>query len=137
MTVVDSSALVAVLKQEPDALLIAQALATQGSLLIAAPTYLECGVVVLSKLGSAGLAELEGLTTHLRLDIVPFDSALARIGFEAFRRYGRGTGHRAQLNFGDCFSYALAKSRNLPLLFKGDDFIHTDIEPALKPARDV
>ena len=49
-------------------------------------------------------------------------------------RYGRGTGHPARLNMGDCFAYALAKTRNLPLLFKGDDFIHTDIEPALRPA---
>lgn len=57
--------------------------------------------------------------------------AAARV---AYSRYGRGSGHPARLNMGDCFSYALAKSRNLPLLFKGDDFIHTDIEPALKPA---
>ena len=66
--------------------------------------------------------------------IVPVLPEDAEIAADAFLRFGRGSGHKAQLNFGDCFSYALAKSRNLPLLFKGDDFIHTDIEPALKPA---
>lgn len=133
MIVVDSSALIAILKQEPDASALAEALAIRSPLFIAAPSYLECGIVVLSKFGPAGLAELEGLASHLKLDVVAFDGPLARIGLQAFRRYGRGSGHRAGLNFGDCFSYALASSRNLPLLFKGDDFLHTDIEPALKP----
>jgi ribonuclease VapC len=134
MIVVDSSALVAILKQEPDAGILARSLATQSRRLISAATYLECGVVTLSKLGAAGLAELDGLASHLMLELVPFDDEQARAGVNAHRRYGRGSGHPAKLNFGDCFSYALARTRNLPLLFKGDDFVHTDIRPALKPA---
>ena len=89
-------------------------------------------MVALSKLGPAGLNEFEGLTDRLDMDIVAFDREQAHVGVEAHRRFGRGSGHPAKLNFGDCFAYALAKTRNLPLLFKGDDFINTDVEPALR-----
>ena len=67
-------------------------------------------------------------------EIPPFSAGEASVGAEAFQKFRRGSGHPAKLNFGDCFAYALAKTRRLPLLFKGDDFVHTDIEPALKPA---
>ena len=66
------------------------------------------------------------------LRVVPFTPAQYALAREAHRRFGRGSGHPARLNFGDCFSYALAKDSGEPLLFKGDDFLHTDIEPALK-----
>lgn len=134
MIALDSSAIVAILKQESDAGLIARALAEERRLLMSAGSYIECAIVISSKLGDRGMEEFRALLAHLRVEIVPVDERQALLGVEAHRRYGRGSGHPANLNFGDCFSYALAKSRNLPLLFKGDDFVHTDIEPALKPA---
>jgi len=104
---------------------------------LSAGSLLECGIVIGSKHGEAGLSALRELCTGLSLETVAVDSHQSRIGYESHRRFGRGSGHRAGLNFGDCFAYALAKSRNLPLLFKGDDFIHTDIEPALKLGGDA
>jgi ribonuclease VapC len=65
------------------------------------------------------------------ITIAPFDSTTAEAAFDAFKRYGKGRGHKAQLNIIDCAAYALAKTRNLPLLYKGNDFAATDIEPAL------
>lgn len=84
--------------------------------------------------GGINPAELQVLIDRLELTVVPFDLAQLEVARLAYSRYGRGSRHRADLNMGDCFAYALAKTRNLPLLFKGDDFIHTDIESALKPA---
>jgi ribonuclease VapC len=72
------------------------------------------------------------LFQEFRIEIVAVDASLAEVSVSAFDLYGKGR-HRARLNLGDCFSYALAKSRNVPLLFKGDDFIHTDIVPAWRP----
>ncbi|WP_309508811.1 type II toxin-antitoxin system VapC family toxin [Mesorhizobium onobrychidis] len=132
--VVDTSAIVAILKQEPDAPAIAQRLAGNQQILMSAATLMECGTVIVRRYGAAGTAELTGLLARLKVTIVALSAEHAQAGIEAYAFYGRGTGHRANLNMGDCFAYALAKTRNLPLLFKGDDFIHTDIEPALRPA---
>lgn len=99
---------------------------------MSAGTALECGIVVASKFGPLGPERLSRLIRFSEIDIVPFDEAQASIGIDARFRYGRGSGNSAKLNFGDCFAYALAKARNLPLLFKGDDFSHTDVVPALK-----
>ncbi|ODT16383.1 MAG: toxin [Mesorhizobium sp. SCN 65-12] len=131
--VVDSSAILAILKQEPDAPAIAQCLVENQLVLMSAATFMECGTVVARRYGAAGKTELAGLLDRLNVRIVEFSAEQAQIGIEAYEHYGRGSRHRANLNMGDCFAYALAKARNLPLLFKGDDFIHTDIEPALKP----
>ncbi|PSJ52618.1 type II toxin-antitoxin system VapC family toxin [Pseudaminobacter soli (ex Li et al. 2025)] len=132
--VIDTSAIVAILKQEPDALEIAQCLAGNQKKFISAATVMECGLVVARKYGAAGVAEMNGLLAGLGVEIIDFSGDHAALGIDAYQRYGRGSGHKANLNMGDCFSYVLAKTRNLPLLFKGDDFVHTDIEPALKPA---
>lgn len=89
---------------------------------------------VMTRLGIAhGAKRLEAMIDLIAPDIVAFDTRQLEVAKSTYARYGRGTGHRANLNMGDCFSYALAKTQNLPLLFKGDDFIHTDIESALKP----
>ena len=80
---------------------------------------------------------LERLLSLLQPEIVPFDVEQFIAARSCYESYGRGSGHRAGLNFGDCFAYALAKTRGLPLLFKGDDFAHTDIEAALAPDRDL
>jgi ribonuclease VapC len=80
------------------------------------------------------MAFLQGLVSDTLIALVPFGERELDVAIEARLRFSRGSGHVAKLNFGDCFAYALAKTRKLPLLFKGDDFLHTDIEPALKPA---
>ena len=133
MIVVDTSVLIAALKNESDAPILIERMGTALERHISAGSILECGIVIGAKYGDAGLEALRELCASLSLNIVPVDAEQSRIGYEAFQRYGRGRSHPAQLNFGDCFAYALAKTRNLPLLFKGDDFIHTDIKPALKP----
>ncbi|RWP87563.1 MAG: type II toxin-antitoxin system VapC family toxin [Mesorhizobium sp.] len=132
--VIDTSAILAILKQEPDAPVIAQRLAGNQLMFMSAATLMECGTVVVGRYGAAGTAELRGLLERLKVTIVALTAEHAQAGIEAYALYGRGAGHPAKLNMGDCFSYALARTRNLPLLFKGNDFIHTDIEPALKPA---
>jgi ribonuclease VapC len=101
--------------------------------LVSAPAWVEAGIVVGNKLGLDGVRRLHALAAGLQFEIVAFDQHLAEVAVSAHVRFGRGSGHPANLDLGDCFSYALAKSRNLPLLFKGNDFIHTDIVPALGP----
>lgn len=101
---------------------------------MAAPTYLECAFVMGGIAPTKGRAFLEGLVTDRLIKVVPFASRELDAAVEARFKFSRGSGHPARLNYGGCFAYALAKTRNLPLLFKGDDFIHTDIEPALKTA---
>ncbi len=130
--VVDTSALIAILRSEPEASHMLGILGTAEQSLFSAASLLEASIVTAGK-GSEG-NRLAELVQDAELEIVTFSEKDAAIGAEAFRRFGKGTGHPANLNFGDCFSYALAKTRSLPLLFKGDDFVHTDIEPALKPA---
>ncbi|AWC20684.1 putative ribonuclease VapC30 [Aminobacter sp. MSH1] len=133
MIVIDTSALFAFLAAEPEAEDVARVM--YGSpVLVCAPTWAETGIVVSNRLGSDGLDRLQQLAQALQFDVVAFDRGLADAAVDAHRRFGRDSGHPANLNFGDCFAYALAKTRNVPLLFKGDDFIHTDIVPALKPA---
>jgi ribonuclease VapC len=89
----------------------------------------EASVVMLSRFGEAGLADLESLLTETSVEIVPLTNVQAKLAIDAFRRYGKGR-HPAGLNFRDCFSYALAKATGEPLLFKGDDFSQTDIKRA-------
>jgi ribonuclease VapC len=81
-----------------------------------------------------GRERLDRMVELVAPRVHPFDERQLAAAREAYIRYGRGGRHKAGLNMGDCFAYALAKTRNLPLLFKGEDFFHTDIEPALKPA---
>jgi ribonuclease VapC len=132
--VVDSSALIAILNNEPDALRLMETLDNAESVAVSAATLHEAFCVARRigiNNGAVRLQQMLDLTTP---EIVAFDAGQLDTAKLAYFRFGRGTGHRAGLNMGDCFAYALAKTRNLPLLFKGDDFVHTDIEPALKPA---
>ncbi len=124
--IIDSSAIVAILRQEPEAEVFAGAVERHPTR-VSAATVLETALVLRSPMASA----LDRLLADGRLDIVDFDSTQLRVAREALSTYGRGTGSPAQLNFGDCFSYALAKVTGEPLLFKGDDFTHTDITSAL------
>lgn len=130
--IVDSSALVAVLMAEPEAEEMSDLLESRPFALSAA-TLAECTIVLRSKGGEAKALALDELLEVTRSEVVPVDEVQARLASRAYARYGRGSGSRARLNYGDCFSYALAITRDEPLLFKGDDFVHTDVrlvEPA-------
>ena len=130
---VDTSALVAILNVESEAPAMAACLGSAQRRLLSSANYLECGIVIGSLGGKSGLERLRRLVAGAHIEPVEVEAADAELGMEAYRRFGKGTGHPAQLNFGDCFSYALAKRRNPPLLFKGDDFARTDIQSALVP----
>jgi ribonuclease VapC len=128
--VVDTSAIVAILREEPEALSFADAMGEAGGCLISAVGAFEAAMVMIGRGPAAGAAGVDELITELGVEIVPFDEALARASCAAFIRFGKGR-HAAGLNFGDCASYALAHSRGLPLLYKGDDFAKTDIVAAV------
>lgn len=124
--ILDASAVVGVLRHEADARQLAQAVEDADSVSISSATALEASLVLGPERGDELSIFLSRVTT-----IVPFDAEQLAVARAAHARYGRGSGSKARLNFGDCFSYALAKSTGEPLLFKGDDFTHTDITPAL------
>ena len=132
--VVDTSALIAIIGEEPEAGVFVDAFGTSPAALISTATLLEAHCVASRSSGGVNAKEFQMLIDHLELTVVPFDLTQLEVARLAYSRYGRGSRHIADLNMGDCFAYALAKTRNLPLLFKGNDFIHTDIEPALKLA---
>jgi ribonuclease VapC len=124
--VIDTSVLIALLHVEPEAARLAVAIETDATRLISAATVVEAGLVIESRYGSVGGRELDLLMARASLSIEAFTAEQAEIAREAWRRFGKGR-HAAGLNFGDCFSYALAKATGEPLLFKGNDFTHTDI----------
>lgn len=128
--VVDTSALLAVLLREDDAVAYAEALGGAAELRMATPTWFETAMVATIRSGDAGYRELLRFIDELHIEIVPVDRLLVEGAFAGWRRFGKGR-HSASLNYGDCFSYALAKQRNEPLLFKGGDFVLTDIVPAV------
>jgi ribonuclease VapC len=129
--VVDSSAVVAILRQEPDAERFALALARAPDRWMSAVSLVEAALVIEGRFGERGGRELDALLARSRIEFVAFDDRQAMLARDAFRRFGRGR-HPAGLNFGDCLAYALAKHLGEPLLFKGDDFARTDIIPALE-----
>ena len=132
MTVVlDTSAVAAVIFGEPDAEgLLAAMTRSAGDLLLSAATAVELGIVVEARQGPAATDDLRRMLTTLTVVTVPLAEEQAGIALAAWRRFGKGR-HVAGLNLGDCYSYALAKSRQAPLLFKGEDFAQTDIASAL------
>ncbi len=129
---IDTSALVAILRAEAEAPLIVDALGRSPRHVMSAGTYLEARLVTVRRVSETD--RLAALLEGASIEIVPVTPDDARAAAAAFERFGRGSGHRANLNFGDCFAYALAMTRQVPLLFKGDDFIHTDVTPALPAA---
>ena len=129
--VVDTSAVTAILLGELDAERFANALDAAATRLMSAVTRVELSFVIEGKKGEAGRADLERFLDRGRLEVVSVTPQQAAIAVDAFRRFGRGR-HRAGLNIGDCFSYALAAATGYPLLFKGEDFIHTDVRVALE-----
>jgi ribonuclease VapC len=129
--IIDTSALIAILTAEDDAATYADALTQASAKLISAPTYLETCMVFCGRRNPGSVAEVDDLLRFAEISIRPFDRQTTDVAVGAFLRYGKGRGHPAQLNFGDCISYAMSKVEAMPLLFKGDDFRLTDVEVAL------
>ncbi|MFC3581788.1 type II toxin-antitoxin system VapC family toxin [Sphingomonas hylomeconis] len=131
--ILDTSAVIAILRNEPEARPFVEAMLAAETLWLSAGSWLELTAVTTraadKHIGDAADLLLERFGVVIQ-DVTKEIAVVARDGY---RSYGRGTGHAAKLNFGDCFAYALAKVTGEPLLFKGDDFTHTDIVPALTP----
>jgi ribonuclease VapC len=130
--IVDTSAIFAILLSEPERIDFLKLLANQSkSINISAATLVEAHIVA-QRNGDAGMElDLSDLLEEYDFQTIPVDVQTAYAAINAHRTFGRGSGHPAKLNFGDCFAYALAKERSEPLLFKGNDFAQTDIKPAL------
>jgi ribonuclease VapC len=128
--VIDTSALVAMLNDEPEAQRFEAAVETDHIRLMSTASYLETAIVIETRFGEPGGRELDLWLHRAAVDLVSVDADQADAARIAYRCYGRGR-HRAGLNYGDCFSYALAKVSGQPLLFKGDDFARTDIRVVL------
>lgn len=129
--VLDTSALIAILNAEPEFELFIERIENSERPLISAATLFEACCVARSYRIAEGPARLDRIVALIDPEIVPFDAHQMLQAREAYLRYGKGSQHPARLNLGDCFSYALAKTNELPLMFKGDDFIHTDLRPLI------
>ena len=132
MMIIDTSAIIAILRDEPEAPSFANAIAGAVTRRISAVNYVEAGAVIDASRDPVASRRFDDLFRAAELVIEPVTESRARIAREAYRDFGKGSGHPAALNFGDCFTYALAKSAGEPLLFKGDDFTRTDLASALK-----
>ncbi|PSJ56676.1 type II toxin-antitoxin system VapC family toxin [Pseudaminobacter soli (ex Li et al. 2025)] len=128
--VIDTSAIVAIAQNEPEAPTFEQRIADDPVRFISAATLLEAAMVLETRFGEPGGAELDLWLAKANVEIVAVEAEHADQARRAWRRYGKGR-HPAGLNYGDCFSYALAKLTDEPLLFKGNDFAQTDIRPAV------
>jgi ribonuclease VapC len=128
--IIDTSALVAILRDEREAKDCALAIERNPTRRVSAANFVETALVIDGSRDPIASRRFDDLVKEARIVIEPVSEAQARIAREAYRDFGKGSGHPAKLNFGDCFAYALAKTTGEPLLFKGDDFIHTDIIPA-------
>jgi len=128
--IIDTSAILAILRAEPEAPAMATAIEQANVRRISAGTFLEAAIVVDASRDPVASRRLDELVAVAGIRIEPVTAEQARIGRDAYRDFGKGSGHPAQLNFGDCFAYALAKAVGEPLLFIGGDFGHTDVRPA-------
>jgi ribonuclease VapC len=135
--IIDTSALVAILRAEPDAGDMAHAIERAQHRRISATNWMETAVVIDGSRDPVASRRFDELVQIAELQVEPVTHDQARIARDAYRDFGKGSGHKAGLNFGDCFAYALAKSTGETLLFKGNDFGHTDITPALPVAPDA
>jgi len=129
--VIDTSAVVAILRDEAERRTFNEVIEGAKRCLMSAVSFVEASMVMESRMGYDGLRDFELFVLKAGIEIVPVDVEQANIARGAFRKFGKGR-HAANLNFGDCFSYALAKATDAALLFKGHDFSRTDIEVAVK-----
>lgn len=128
--IIDASALIAILRDEPEAAFCARAIKSATVRRVSAVNFVEAAIIIDGSRDPIASRRFDELFRVAALTIEPVDEAQARIAREAYRDFGRGSGHPARLNFGDCFAYALAKLTGEPLLYKGDDFAATDVTPA-------
>lgn len=128
--IIDTSALIAILFDEPDAPRFAEAIVEAEARRVSAATFVETAIVVEAQTRGSGASQLDALLRTAAIEIEPVDEDQARLARQAFVDFGKGR-HPAGLNLGDCFSYALAKASGEALLFKGDDFARTDITRAI------
>jgi len=129
--ILDTSAILAILFAEPDAALYAKAISVSGSARISAANFVEVSIVVEAQTGDGGIRQCDTFFRRAGITIEPVTEEQALLARQGFSDFGKGR-HPAGLNFGDCFAYALARATGEPLLFKGKDFRHTDVQPALK-----
>jgi ribonuclease VapC len=127
--VIDTSAIIAILRSEPEAAALERTVVANPIRLVPATCVLEARMALVSRRGEHALAEIDLWLARIEADIVPVDADLVNVATQAWLTYGKGC-HPAALNFADCFSYALAKRADEPLLFIGKDFSQTDIEAA-------
>lgn len=129
--IVDTSALIAVMREEPEAAVFLEKMeSASGALKMSAGNWLEAGIIADSEDGGTASLLLDNIAGRLNLQIIAVTFEQAQIARKAYRVFGRGRGHKAKLNYGDCFAYALAVQSGEPLLFKGNDFSETDIAAA-------
>ena len=133
--IVDTSALIAILRAEPDAALMAQALAGAEHARFSTANFVEAAAVIDGSRDPIASRRYDDLLREAAIILEPVTEVQARLARQAYRDFGKGSGHPAQLNFGDCFAYALARDAGEPLLFKGTDFAATDVVPVLRPDR--
>lgn len=126
--VIDTSALLAVLQDEPERRAFNEAIEAAERRAVSTATFVETSIVIEARWGADGLRDLDLFLAKANIELVPVDIEQANAARRAFSGYGRGR-HPAGLNYGDCFSYALAKVLGAPLLFKGEDFLRTDVAP--------
>jgi ribonuclease VapC len=129
--IIDTSALVAILRDEPEAEVCARAIESAAKRRLSAVNFVEAAVVIDGSRDPIASRRFDDLLKEAKVLVEPVTEIQARLARDAYRDFGKGSGHPARLNFGDCFAYALAKVTGEPLLFKGADFVHTDILPAI------
>ncbi|HEX9941139.1 MAG TPA: type II toxin-antitoxin system VapC family toxin [Thermoanaerobaculia bacterium] len=132
--VIDTSALLAILLDEPERRSFNEAIEAAESRVMSAAIFVEVSIVIESRLGAEGLRDLDLFIERAGIELAPVDAEQAHVARRAFSRFGKGR-HRAGLNYGDCFAYALATVLGEPLLYKGDDFRQTDVTPFMPPPR--
>ncbi|MGO9454305.1 MAG: type II toxin-antitoxin system VapC family toxin [Candidatus Binataceae bacterium] len=128
--IIDTSAIIAILRDEPEAIACARAIEAATGRRVSAANFVEAAIVIDGSRDPVASRRFDDLVREADLIVEPVTEAQARIARDAYRDFGKGSGHPAKLNFGDCFAYALAKVMGEPLLFKGDDFAYTDITRA-------
>lgn len=131
--VIDTSAVLAILQDEPERRAFNARIAAADTRLLSAASLVELSIVLEARFGADGQEDLDLFLSTAEIEIVAVDRDQAELARRAFSRYGKGR-HSAGLNFGDCFAYALTKWSGVPLLFKGNDFTLTDLQPACSPA---
>jgi ribonuclease VapC len=129
--IVDSSALITIAKREPGWEIFSRALDSSKFIRLSAASFIETAIVLDALHNPVVSTRFDELIGNSEIVIEPVTIEQAKIARQAYRDYGKGTGHPAKLNFGDCFSYALAREKREPILFMGEDFVYTDLRSAL------